>query len=246
MDVIGLLATASLGQEELVDRVARIVCGGVADCCAIAVLSDNGRALHPLGLFDCRQEVMEELDAQPELAWEPAGGLSEQALSTGQPILITGLDPKRLARGRPLAQTLLVRLALDSAIIAPMHSAGAHLGIVAVGRTGERPAFSDDDVPYIQTLAWEVALGLANARLRERSARSTAPGSAAPDDLVESLTEREREILHLIGEGLTNREIGERLYLSVRTIEWHRSNLSSKLGLTRRSELIAVGRRLAP
>jgi two-component system, NarL family, response regulator NreC len=52
------------------------------------------------------------------------------------------------------------------------------------------------------------------------------------------LSERELEVLRLIARGLTNREIAERLFLSVRTIESHRARLQRKLELTRRSELV--------
>lgn len=190
---------------------------------------------------------MAELEAQDEMYWQPRGGTSEQALQTGTPILLTELDPATVARGRPLAARLLARLQTDSGIVAPMRAAGTKLGVVAVGRTKQRDPFGEADVPYIQALADKVALGLANARLRELVGREQRPlVSAGPEDPAHRLTDREREVLGLIGEGLTNREIGEQLYLSVRTVEWHRSNLSAKLGVTRRSELIAAGRRLAP
>jgi DNA-binding CsgD family transcriptional regulator len=246
MEVMSLLATLDAGQEELAEQVARIVCVNVADSCAIAVLSDDGRRLHPLGLFVCRSDVMAEFEAQPAMAWQPSGGLSERALATGDPILITGANPDVLARGRPVARTLLKRLEVDSGIVAPMRSAGSGLGIVAVGRTSTQPPFEAADVPYIQSLADNVALGLVNVRLRERLGQGPGVEAGAHDEITEGLTEREREILRLIGDGFTNREIAERLYLSVRTVEWHRSNLSSKLGLTRRSELIAAGRRVSP
>lgn len=45
------------------------------------------------------------------------------------------------------------------------------------------------------------------------------------------LTAREKEVLHLIGQGLSNNQIGEVLQLSVHTVETHRRNLSGKLGL---------------
>lgn len=56
------------------------------------------------------------------------------------------------------------------------------------------------------------------------------------DRLAQQLTERELAVLDLIAEGLTNREIGERLYLSEKTVKHHVSDLLSKLGLTRRVE----------
>ena len=78
LEVLALLATAlPANQEELVERVARIVCQKVADSCAIAVLSEDERKLHPLGLYDRRPWMMAKLEGQPALAWEPAGGVTE-------------------------------------------------------------------------------------------------------------------------------------------------------------------------
>lgn len=57
---------------------------------------------------------------------------------------------------------------------------------------------------------------------------------------VETLTPRETEVLTLMAEGLSNREIAERLGLSPKTIEAYRTRLSDKTGLRRRSELIRL------
>ncbi len=58
----------------------------------------------------------------------------------------------------------------------------------------------------------------------------------AADRLAQELTERELVILDHIAEGLTNREIGGKLFLSERTINHHVSDILSKLGLSRRME----------
>ena len=57
----------------------------------------------------------------------------------------------------------------------------------------------------------------------------------APDPLQE-LTDREREILALIGTGLTNREIGERIFLSEKTIKHYVTNILQKLQVRSRVE----------
>jgi two-component system response regulator NreC len=64
-------------------------------------------------------------------------------------------------------------------------------------------------------------------------ARLAAARSSAPE-----LTERELEVLRLIARGHTNREIAERLFLSVRTIESHRARIQRKLGRSSRSDLV--------
>jgi DNA-binding NarL/FixJ family response regulator len=78
------------------------------------------------------------------------------------------------------------------------------------------------------------------ARVLERM-RSGAPEQ--PDEL-RALTEREREILALIAEGLTNRQIGERLYLAEKTVKNNVSNLLAKLGLERRTQAAVLAAKL--
>jgi len=57
-------------------------------------------------------------------------------------------------------------------------------------------------------------------------------------DPLESLGDRDRELLRLLALGHTNREIGEKLYLSVRAVEVNRAKLLEKLGLESRPELV--------
>ena len=55
---------------------------------------------------------------------------------------------------------------------------------------------------------------------------------------LESLSDRELEVLELVGNGLGSREIAEKLQLSIKTIESHREHIKTKLGLTRAAELV--------
>ena len=52
------------------------------------------------------------------------------------------------------------------------------------------------------------------------------------------LTDRELEVLRLVALGHTNSEIASKMYISPRTVETHRANLQSKLGVTGRPELV--------
>lgn len=68
------------------------------------------------------------------------------------------------------------------------------------------------------------------------------PAAARPESQAEPLTRRETEVLKLIVEGYTNRQIGEELKISMRTVEGHRANISDKLGLHSRVELVRYAR----
>ena len=57
-------------------------------------------------------------------------------------------------------------------------------------------------------------------------------------DTYETLTTRERDVLHLAAEGCTRPEIAKRLFISPRTVEGHRANLMRKLGLVNQTDLI--------
>jgi DNA-binding NarL/FixJ family response regulator len=65
-----------------------------------------------------------------------------------------------------------------------------------------------------------------------------------PQDELAGLTEQERRVLDLIAEGLTNRQIGERMFLAEKTVKNYVSNLLAKLGMSRRSEAAAFAARL--
>ncbi len=76
--------------------------------------------------------------------------------------------------------------------------------------------------------------------------RATYAQRAVPTglDLYRTLTQREREVLHLAAEGQTSAQIGARLNISPRTVEVHRANLMRKLGLRGQGDLVryALGR----
>lgn len=64
----------------------------------------------------------------------------------------------------------------------------------------------------------------------------SAPGEAGPG--AQDLSAREQEVLALTAEGFSSREIGERLFISPKTVDTYRARIMEKLGLNHRSELV--------
>jgi NarL family two-component system response regulator LiaR len=78
-----------------------------------------------------------------------------------------------------------------------------------------------------------------------RPAKSTGPFVPDEAKLRElGITPREHEILALIAEGLSNREIGKRIFISENTVKTHSSRLFEKLGVNRRVQAVQKGREL--
>ena len=101
---------------------------------------------------------------------------------------------------------------------------GAELIVGAIDRLARRAAF-------------EVSGGVG----------SSAPGSTSTSTPpVPGLTEREAQVLELIGEGLSNKQIGERLFISAKTASVHVSAILRKLGASSRTEAVYLMRRPAP
>ena len=68
-------------------------------------------------------------------------------------------------------------------------------------------------------------------------------GRKTMDSPLEGFTDRELEVFQLIGEGKTMKEIGEKLHLSAKTIEVHRSHIREKLGVSSAAELVSYAAR---
>jgi two-component system, NarL family, response regulator DevR len=66
------------------------------------------------------------------------------------------------------------------------------------------------------------------------------------DPLLAKLTDQERELVHLLAEGLSNREIAARMFLAEKTVKNYVSNILTKMGMSRRTEAAAYVARLEP
>jgi DNA-binding NarL/FixJ family response regulator len=76
--------------------------------------------------------------------------------------------------------------------------------------------------------------------LTERLLQGPAP---SVEELSEALTAREREVLDLLGRGLSNKLIARELHISEHTVKFHISSLYAKLGVNNRAEAVSRGAR---
>ena len=77
-----------------------------------------------------------------------------------------------------------------------------------------------------------------NARLY--AAIEAARKASVPRDTIDPFTPRERSVLRLVALGRTNRQVGEELFISEKTVSVHLSRIMAKLGATRRTEAVAI------
>ena len=90
-----------------------------------------------------------------------------------------------------------------------------------------------------------IAKLLAVFEAEQKSEDTSSPPSVSPSQpLIEPLSERELEVLRLVAQGLSNREISERLFLALSTVKGHNQNIFGKLDVQRRTEAVARAREL--
>jgi DNA-binding NarL/FixJ family response regulator len=97
-----------------------------------------------------------------------------------------------------------------------------------------------DLVSAVRTVAAGQSLLDPSATARLMARLRQGPDPEPEPEALPGLTDREREILALIGEGLTNRQIGARLYLAEKTVKNHISRLLAKLGVERRIQAAVI------
>ena len=133
------------------------------------------------------------------------------------------------ARARPLLEDAVDRFERCGA---PFESATARIelatSLVALGRT--------DDAQREAAAAFESLSGLGAALEAERARRMLGTGGS---DRTLPVTKREREVLRLLAEGLTNRQIAERLVVSEHTVHRHVTNILRKLDVPTRTAAAA-------
>jgi DNA-binding CsgD family transcriptional regulator len=133
------------------------------------------------------------------------------------------------ARELEQARMTFVELAM------PYDAARSRIALARLTRTADQEAAAEEAKGALATFEELGAIPDADAAaavLREWGVKAVRRGPNA----VGSLTTREREILALLGEGLTNREIAARLFITPKTVEHHVGHVLTKLDLKRRGE----------
>src|SRR6185436_9302281 len=106
--------------------------------------------------------------------------------------------------------------------------------------------FVDEGLPMAQLLSEAAARGMMTdctgkllVAFEAEQIIDNKPDLPLPQPLVEPLSQREFEVLHLIAQGLSNHEISERLFLALDTVKGHNRKIFDKLQVQRRTEAVA-------
>lgn len=160
-----------------------------------------------------------------------AAALVDRALGEPEASAAHAVEAVEAARGQQqpleLAQSLLV--------------AGKSLSLV--GKRDEAIAAYDEAGRVFAQSGAQSAAAHARQHLRDLGVRSRGNRGRSGSGGVEALSGREREVAEMVAEGLSNPQIAEQLFLSVRTVESHLSRIFTKLGATNRTDVAAAIRR---
>jgi len=200
-----------------------------------------------------RQGLRAVLEATAEFAvvGEVADGLQvPEAVDRLRPnVLVLDLMMPGL-NGLEITRQVRKRCPQTRVVILSMHADEAYV-LEALRNGAAGYVLKEASIPEVAQAVREVAAGrrYLSQPLSERAIESYAEkAQAAPLDLYETLTSREREVLQLCAEGYSSTEMAARLGISPRTADTHRANLMRKLGLQRQNDLVryAVRRGILP
>jgi non-specific serine/threonine protein kinase len=122
---------------------------------------------------------------------------------------------------------------------APALMGPAYAEIRKSGADTARGALGEERFDRLVGHGYAVSLSVALAVAKGEAPAGPPAGRAEPGAGVKALTRREREVAELVADGLGNREIAERLYLSKRTVDSHVEHVFTKLGFSSRAQLTA-------
>lgn len=200
-----------------------------------------------------RRGVHDLLDLEPDITVVGEAGTSAQALLRGPALRpnVVLLDIRLPdGDGITVCRELRDRIAeLACLLLTSFDDDDALLDAIMAGAAGYvlRQIKGSDLVTAVRTVAsGQSMLDPATTGRLMSSLRAPSGQPASGAGQLDALTVREREILDLIGEGLTHRQIGKRIHLSEKTVKNHISRLLVKLGVERRVRAAVQAVRLAP
>ncbi|MEV7507000.1 response regulator transcription factor [Streptomyces sp. NPDC091201] len=194
-----------------------------------------------------RRGLRDLLDSEPGISVVGEAGTAAQALARGPALRpdVAVLDV-RLPDGDGVSVCRALRSAMPSLaclMLTSFDDEDALLDAIMAGAAGYvlKQIKGSDLVRAVRTVAAGRSMldPDTTARLM-RSLREPGAGTEPRDDRLAPLSERERGVLELIGEGLTNRQIAERLHLSEKTVKNHISRILGKLGVERRVQAAVI------
>ncbi|MFF0745453.1 response regulator [Streptomyces sp. NPDC004111] len=197
-----------------------------------------------------RRGVRDLLDAEPDMRVVGEAGTGGQALVRGPALRpdVAILDVRLPdGDGITVCREMLSRTpGLACLMLTSFDDDDALLDAIMAGAAGYvlKQIKGSDLVEAVRTVAsGQSMLDPATTARLMSSLRGPAQETGAEDSRLAALSTREREILVLIGEGLTNRQIGKQLYLSEKTVKNHISRMLSKLGVERRIQAAVLAAR---
>ncbi|NLM10665.1 MAG: hypothetical protein GX213_07820 [Clostridiaceae bacterium] len=120
----------------------------------------------------------------------------------------------------------------------PVLFQGISLGVLYFENNFIAGAFADNRIERLKVLSSQVACAKKFQSYLEKDYEKTE------GYLIEPLTERELEVLHLISEGMSNKEIADRLIITVNTVKTYIKNIYEKLGVNRRVQVVTRAKEL--
>ncbi|MFJ4343491.1 response regulator [Streptomyces sp. NPDC088915] len=194
-----------------------------------------------------RRGLRDLIDDEPDLEVVGEAATAEQALARGPALRpdVAVLDV-RLPDGDGIAVCRELRSAMPGLaclMLTSFDDEDALIDAVMAGAAGYvlKQIKGSDLVSAVRTVAaGQSMLDPATTARLMRSLRDPEAAKHPEDERLTALSERERAVLELIGEGLTNRQIAQRLYLSEKTVKNHISRLLGKLGVERRVQAAVI------
>ncbi|MFH9245532.1 response regulator [Streptomyces lydicus] len=188
-----------------------------------------------------RRGVQDLLDAEPDIEVVGDAGTADHALARGPALRpdVAVLDVRLPdGDGVSVCRELRSRMpGLACLMLTSFDDDDALLDAIMAGAAGYvlKEIKGADLVAAVRTVAsGRSMLDPATTTRLMTTLRGDENATEPQADALSGLSPREREIVGLIGEGLTNRQIGKRLYLSEKTVKNHISRLLAKLGVERR------------